>query len=686
MSIEFSYNSKYLTKNQKPWFPIMGEIHYSRVNEAEWKESLYKMKALGVDVVSSYAFWIHHEEIPGEYDFLGNKNLRRFVETIKETGLLMFLRVGPWCHGEVRNGGFPDWLKSVVKQERVNDPTYFAEVERYYRKLYEQVEGLLYKDGGPIIGLQIENEYGHCGGLQGEEGEEHMRTLTRMAKEIGFQVPYYTATGWGGAVTGGLIPVMGGYCDAPWDQRMTPIEPSGNYIFTHERNDHNIGSDHGFGAGITFDIDRFPFLTAELGGGLQVTHHRRPIASGKDISAMTLAKMGSGVNLLGYYMYHGGSNPKGKLTSLQESRATGYLNDYQEINYDFQAAIRQYGQVSDTGLELKLWATFIKDFGSEFCEMPAHIPADNPLYPTNHSDLRYSFRHNSHSGYLFVNNYQKNYNMAAHDNVEIRLELEHETLEFPRFSVQNRDFFFYPFNMNLGEAILKVATATPLCKIEQDGTYYFFYTDHEAKYQIQGDLDKNKIITLTREEALHAWKVRIDKEYLIISDAVILEQKEGISCRYHKDLELKVYPAFDTAPKDFTEVERTDSYGIYHYNVRLNEEVTIEVHNLAEGIVELELSYPEEMHNAILSFAYEGDQAKLYVGDEVIADHFFFGPNWEVGLKEFAYPKKLRLEILPLYDTDQVYLEVSPRYEDHKVVRFDQVKGRIEKSVQLTWK
>ena len=98
-----------------------------------------------------------------------------------------------------------------------------------------------------------------------------METLTEMAKEIGFNVPFYTATGWGGARTGGLLPVMGGYCDAPWDPRTTEIEPSGNYIFTYERNDHDIGSDHGIGEGTTFDYSKFPYLTAELGGGLQMT-------------------------------------------------------------------------------------------------------------------------------------------------------------------------------------------------------------------------------------------------------------------------------------------------------------------------------------------------------------------------------------------------------------------------------
>lgn len=112
-------------------------------------------------------------------------------------------------------------------------------------------------DDGPVAMIQIENEYGHVGGRTGEEGEAHMRMLRQVAKEVGLKVPIYTATGWGGAVTGGMLPVMGGYCEAPWDQRLTEIEPSGNYLFTEERNDHNIGSDHGIGVGITLIWNRF---------------------------------------------------------------------------------------------------------------------------------------------------------------------------------------------------------------------------------------------------------------------------------------------------------------------------------------------------------------------------------------------------------------------------------------------
>lgn len=165
---EYGFNSRYLTRDGKPWFPVMGEIHYSRVKREDWKSELYKMKAGNVSVISTYVIWIHHEEIEKEYDFSGNRNLHEFVKAIKETGLKMILRIGPWSHAEVRNGDFPDWLLKKEYEPRTNDYRYFEEVRRFYNKIFEQVDGFLHKDGGPIIGVQIENEYGHCGGLTGE--------------------------------------------------------------------------------------------------------------------------------------------------------------------------------------------------------------------------------------------------------------------------------------------------------------------------------------------------------------------------------------------------------------------------------------------------------------------------------------------------------------------------------------
>ena len=221
----YGYNSRYLTKDGKPWFPVMGEIHYSRYQDSLWEESLRKMKAGGLSIVSCYAIWIHHEEEEGVFSFSGCRNLRKFLQLCRKVGISVFLRLGPWVHGEVRSGGFPDWLKAREGEIRLrsDDPAYLAYVRRYWEHLWAETRGLMLGQGGPVIGIQIENEYGHVGGLRGPEGEQHMRTLAAMAREIGFDAPLYTATGWGGACTGGLLPVMGGYCEAPWDQSVGEI-------------------------------------------------------------------------------------------------------------------------------------------------------------------------------------------------------------------------------------------------------------------------------------------------------------------------------------------------------------------------------------------------------------------------------------------------------------------------------
>ena len=684
----FAYNEKYLVKNGAPWFPIMGEMHYSRYPSQYWEESIEKMKAGGVDVLSSYILWIHHEEIEGEYDFSGNKNLRVFVETCKKCNIYVVLRIGPWCHAEVRNGGFPDWLLKKEFEVRTNDEAYFEAVHKFYSKIYEQVEGLLLKDGGPIIGIQIENEYGHCGGLNGDAGEIHMKRLTQMAKEIGFDVPLYTATGWGGAMTGGLIPVMGGYCEAPWDQRLTEIEPSGNYIFTHERNDHNIGSDYGFGVGITFDISKFPYLTAELGGGLQVTHHRRPIAHSKDIGAMSMVKLGSGVNLLGYYMYHGGTNPKGKLSFLQESKATGSVNDLPELNYDFRAPIRAYGQVSETFKEIKLLTMFIKDFGSSLCEMPAHIPESNPLYPSNLTDLRTSIRHNGKSGYLFVNNYQRRYQMAEHQDVALKVELESEIITYPTMTIKNQEYFFYPFNMEIGGAVLKTAMVTPLCRLDNAVKTYVFYGDHDPCYEIQGTMENAELLTLTREEAKNAWKVQLDKEYLLVSDQTVLQYGHKVELVGRGKPKFKSYPALSDIPKGFVRKADEGTWAVYEKEQMINEpQVNFELIEVKDTkkVYKIKIeNIDKECNDLFIDLNYDGDGAKLYIQDEYVDDHFYTGEAWEIGLKRFDFPTELRIEVMPLKEGAEVFLEHWPEMEEGKACKLSKISAAYEYRTRIS--
>ena len=123
-------------KNGKRFLPVMGEFHFSRYEPEDWEEELLKMKAGGVSIVATYVFWIHHEEKKGEWDFTGCRNLRGFLEACKRADMPVWLRIGPWAHGECRNGGFPDWLaQDKTMQVRTNDPAYLKLVEAFYQKV-----------------------------------------------------------------------------------------------------------------------------------------------------------------------------------------------------------------------------------------------------------------------------------------------------------------------------------------------------------------------------------------------------------------------------------------------------------------------------------------------------------------------------------------------------------------------
>ena len=123
-------------------------------------------------------------------------------------------------------------------------------------------------------------------------------------------------------------------------------------------------------------------MTAEMGGGMQVTYHRRPIVSADDIAAMMPVMLGSGVNLYGSYMFHGGENPDGKLTTLQESLATHYANDLPQKTYDFEAPIGEFGDERESLLKLKTWNYFLNDFGPILAPMQPHAPTHPPRQRT----------------------------------------------------------------------------------------------------------------------------------------------------------------------------------------------------------------------------------------------------------------------------------------------------------------
>lgn len=464
-------NNRYLTLDGRPWMPTMGEFHYTRFPADGWEEQLAKMKAAGIDIVATYIIWNHHEEVAGAFTWTGDRDLRRFAQLCAKHGLKLLVRIGPWSHAEVRYGGIPDWVVDAMPT-RGNDPQYLSYVDRFYRQIATQVSGLLWKDGGPVIGVQLENEYNLTGPAQ---GRDHIAALKRLALAAGFDVPLYTVTGWDQAVypSGEVVPVFGGYPDEPWKASPEILPPKETYAFRFDsRVSGNLGAQTVAArrGDADPDIPHTPFLGAEYGGGVPAMYRRRAVIDPADISAMLPVQIGSGVNLFGYYMFHGGRNPVGR-TTLEENTAIHGHNDTPIIGYDFQAPIGQYGDMRPVLRRVRPFHLFTAAYGDQLAPMVPHAPA---LLPTALDDLstpRWSVRSAGDAAFLFFNSHIRQYRMQPASDVRFTINLPGGPVRFPSvpITIPAGSHFIWPVNMDLGGARLSYATAQPVTHILVDG-------------------------------------------------------------------------------------------------------------------------------------------------------------------------------------------------------------------------
>lgn len=582
----FTLNSKYYVKDGQPWYPVMGEMHYHRVPRSDWEESILKMKASGVNIIQSYVFWIAHEERENEWNWSGNRDLRHFLELCKKHGMYVWLRIGPWCHGEARNGGFPDWIQQLEGGNRNDNPAYLRYSKRFYEAVGQQAKGYLFKEDGPVIGVQIENEFA----FDTPEGLNHMLTLKRMAVEAGFDVPYYTATGWpkGDLRQTELVPVYGGYPEAPWDGSTEELPLSINYVFSSWANDPSVGTDLLGEQETSSSLSlQYPFSLAELGGGVQLTYHRRPIIAAKDVATPALVKVGSGANLLGYYMYHGGSNPIGKYSTMQESKGSGYPNDCPVISYDFQAPIGERGILHGSYQELKTLHAFLADYGDRVAVTDVCF-GENPVEDPNENRLRVSVRHHGESGFVFLSNYQRLLDMPDREDVRVHIrQTDGEEFRFPALWVAAGDRLILPYGMDMNGCLLRYATVQPLYLLHNEIPTYVFFThegtapelafeaksvhaitldkqslnqDEEGIYRVLCEPNetqlieleatngaKSQLLILTEKQALHSWKIRQGgQEAICLTKAELIQfEDEALRLRNvdQSHFEMCLFPA-----------------------------------------------------------------------------------------------------------------------------------------------
>src|ERR1700677_2764324 len=187
--------------NGKPFQIKAGEMHPGRIPHEYWADRLRMAHAMGLNTVSIYAFWNQHEPRLGQYDFSGDADIAQFVRLAQKEGLWVILRPGPYVCAEWEFGGYPWWLlKEHDLKVRSQDPRFLAAAEHYLKKLGEQLAPLQITRGGPIILVQVENEYGSY-------GADHVYTakISDMERAAGFDVPQFTADGGGNMMAGGHV-------------------------------------------------------------------------------------------------------------------------------------------------------------------------------------------------------------------------------------------------------------------------------------------------------------------------------------------------------------------------------------------------------------------------------------------------------------------------------------------------
>lgn len=693
-------NSFNLERNGKPFIPVIGEFHFSRYPHQYWDEELKKMKAGGISVVATYVFWNMHEFKEGKFDWTGDLNVRRFTELCAKNGLDVLMRVGPFDHGEIRNGGLPDWLYGRPIDVRSNDPEYLFYVDRLYREIGKQLNGLMFKDGGPVIAVQIENEYQHSAAPWGftyqdaprertaarrdnkitqdgvgvnktgnefaNMGSDHMKNLKQLAVKAGLIAPIYTATGWGYAtiVEKESIPVMAGYAFPFWE---SSIKPSPFYLFKniHQNPDY---------LPVSYDVNLYPSLAAELGTGMSVTYSRRPRVPGESFLPMMVRTVGSGTNGLGFYMYHGGTTPS--VGNYFFAEGFGLNNK----SYDYQAPIGEFGNISSGFYSLKLINYFLNSFGNDLAPLHTVLPTTNDdIKADNATTLRYAVRTDGEKGFVFMHNYQDHLVTSDMKGLKIDVATKSGVLAFPTtgtFTLKAGTSAILPFNLNIDGVGIRMATVQPYCKFTNKGKRYNVFVSIDGiapeivlkgKVKVSGNNIKsavqsgNTIVSLSNEkiceiqvngvsflilpynQALNAYLVGSEDQYLIISNAVVLdsEQKISLVSSVRESVEMSVYPAVNelsTANATTTKVKPLmKNISQWQINI-LKVEPDIQLIKTDDRHFVLKAQNVDwtKLNDIFITFDYRGDRGVCMMNGELQTDNFYTSKPWTIGLKRYA--------------------------------------------------
>ena len=340
--------------NGKPIHIRSGEMHYARIPHEYWRHRLKMLRAMGLNAVATYVFWNYHHPAPGRWDFTsGNKNIKEFIRIAGEEGLLVILRPGPYACAEWEFGGYPWWLQQnpglVI---RANNKPFLDSCRNYIQKLAGEVRDLQISRGGPVVMVQVENEFGSYVAQRKDiplaEHRAYNRAIYEILKSSGLDGPFFTSDGsWlfeGGSIEG-VLPTANGEGNVE------------NLKKEVDKYHHNQG----------------PYMVAEYYPGW-LDHWGEPfvkVDTAEVVNQLTkYMETGTHFNI---YMAHGGTN-------FGFTSGANYNNDHHIqpdiTSYDYDAPISEAGWATPKFFSIR--RLFAKYSDEKIPDVPNRIPVLSP--------------------------------------------------------------------------------------------------------------------------------------------------------------------------------------------------------------------------------------------------------------------------------------------------------------------
>lgn len=303
----------------EPFKILSGAIHYFRIHPDEWYHSLYNLKALGFNTVETYVPWNMHEKEEGTFTFTGFSDVVSFIQLAQEVGLYVILRPTPYICAEWEFGGLPAWLLEKNCRIRSSDPVFLTYVRRYYEELLEKVVSLQVTHGGPILMMQIENEYGSYG-----EDKDYLKAIKQIMEDCGVNVPFFTSDGsWLATLRAGSMVEEG-------------VLPTGNFGSKGKANFAELKKFH------ESYHKKWPLMCMEFWDGW-FNRWGEPIVTRETDELVEALKEVLEIGSVNLYMFHGGTN----FGFMNGCSARGTRDLPQITSYDYGAPLDEQGNPTE---------------------------------------------------------------------------------------------------------------------------------------------------------------------------------------------------------------------------------------------------------------------------------------------------------------------------------------------------